>query len=349
MSITARDESTHEKGADKHWNESFYVNFFDREGGWGGVTRIGLSPNQGKADGLVCLYFPDGSFALTVEESPLRAFVSPGQELLAGALRHDCTEPCRSWRVRYAGKLRRFATGAALDAAALLGRAALEAAPAVDVEFDLAFDGYHEPFDYHMRQSRLPLDEVLRGLTPSRALAALRNAPLKVRQGMKMRGARHYEQAGRVTGKLVVEGASMNFRGSGQRDHSWGVRDWKVPTRWRWFVCQFGEEFAFNAARVELLGFQAVGGYVWHRGHCSPLRDWTLESTLDATGLGGRDLGLVLHTKSGETFSVSGEVLVNIPLRNQERRFVTVVNEGRARFRWRDQVGYGVSEFLEQR
>jgi hypothetical protein len=342
MSISTRDEGIHPQGTDKYWNESFYLNFFDDRGEWGGVTRVGLSPNQSQTDGLLCLYFPDGGVGVMHGVTPRATHVD---EIVGGDLRHDRIEPLRRWRVQYKGSLYRFENAAEITEHMLTNR--LDA-PQSDVEIDLEFTGYHEPFDYELRQRPLPLRTTLRNSGPRELLRGMRNLPLKLRQGLKMRGARHYEQAGSVVGTIKVDGETTDFTGSGQRDHSWGVRDWKVATRWRWFVCQFGEEMAFNAARVELLGFQAVGGYVWHKGKCSGLASWDLKNTFDESGVGGKHLELTLRTESGETFDVSGDVMVNIPLKNEEGRFVTMVNEGRARFQWQGHTGYGVSEFLEQ-
>ncbi len=342
MSISTHDEGIHPQGSDKYWNESYYVNFFDRSGEWGGVTRVGLSPNKNEADGLLCLYFPDGSVGVAHDVNALSHHVD---EQRGGDLRHDRLEPLRRWRIRYKGGVHRF------DDAFEINELTLSEglnAPKSEVDLDLEFTGYHEPFDYQMRQGPLPLSRTLGISSPADLVKGIRNLPFKVRQGMKMRSARHYEQAGSVGGTLKVNGQTVEFSGSGQRDHSWGVRDWKVATRWRWFVCQFGEEMAFNAARVELLGFQAMGGYVWHKGKCSGLASWDLENTFDESGLGGKHLKLTLRTVDGETFNVEGDVMVNIPLRNEEGRFVTMVNEGRARFQWEGHTGYGVSEFLEQ-
>jgi hypothetical protein len=42
-----------------------------------------------------------------------------------------------------------------------------------------------------------------------------------------------YEQPARVTGQITVNGAAITVDAPGQRDHSWGVRDWwRLPWLW---------------------------------------------------------------------------------------------------------------------
>ena len=48
--IQAKDEYTHPLGAEKHFNESMYFNFFDQGQGRGGFLRIGNRANEGYAD-----------------------------------------------------------------------------------------------------------------------------------------------------------------------------------------------------------------------------------------------------------------------------------------------------------
>ena len=172
MSIAAHDESIHTQGRDKYWNESFYLNFFDDKGEWGGVTRVGLSPNQSQTDGLMCLYFPDGGVGVAHGISPRAAHVD---EITGGDLRHERLEPLRRWKVQYSGALYRFADPSEITEHML--RDPLDA-PKSDVEIDLEFTGYHEPFDYHMRQGPLPLRKTLRDSNPGDLIRGVLPKPL---------------------------------------------------------------------------------------------------------------------------------------------------------------------------
>ena len=59
-----------------------------------------------------------------------------------------------------------------------------------------------------------------------------------------------FEQSARVTGEMTIGDERIEVHCPGQRDHSWGVRDWSAPRAWTWLTCQFGEEMAFNLSRV---------------------------------------------------------------------------------------------------
>jgi predicted secreted hydrolase len=124
--------------------------------------------------------------------------------------------------------------------------------------------------------------------------------------------AQHYEQAGRISGTIRIDNEMFNFSGHGQRDHSWGVRDTRVPTHWRWFSCQFGEDLCLNATRVETLAFRSYGGYVYHR------------------------------------FEIRGEAKINVPINAPTEETVVVANEACMRYQWQDRTTLGISEFMGQ-
>ncbi len=55
------DEGMHEVGTPSNWNESRYVDFWDRKLRIGGWYRIGVRVNEGHAEMSSCTYLPDGS------------------------------------------------------------------------------------------------------------------------------------------------------------------------------------------------------------------------------------------------------------------------------------------------
>lgn len=57
----------------------------------------------------------------------------------------------------------------------------------------------------------------------------------------------HFEQSGRVLGRTHLRGKTLDINGYGQRDKSWGVRDWANIVGWTWISAQFGEDYSFNA------------------------------------------------------------------------------------------------------
>jgi hypothetical protein len=77
----------------------------------------------------------------------------------------------------------------------------------------------------------------------------------------------HYEQSGSVHGELEVGGRQHAFEGVGQRDHSWGWRDWSGVREWHWVTGLFGAERAFNLFHVvDAAGSVSANGYVLDDG-----------------------------------------------------------------------------------
>jgi hypothetical protein len=343
-SFQQSDERRHQPGPHRHWNESFYVNFFDIDGNWGGASRIGFSPNQGAADGFVCLYFPDGATGF------IRTWDICSDHLdrcAGGPIEHVCVRPFEEWRLRYEGPIYYFEDPAQMGD---FGRSMLTHLPQKQVELDVKFEAIHDVFDFHVSMKRRLLSpgELLRKLKPSYLADHLGPAMRKVALLRTMSGAEHYEHAGRVDGRITVDGQTHEFTGFGQRDHSWGVRDMRVPASWRWFSCQFKDEMCFNAIRVEVLGIRASGGYVYHQGQAEALKDWSFQAQLDDSGRWARSVSIMLVAASGSRFEVTGTALANIPVLATTGGTVSLVNEARMRFSWRDRTGYGISEFMGQ-
>jgi hypothetical protein len=64
-------------------------------------------------------------------------------------------------------------------------------------------------------------------------------------------GVSRYEQPCRVHGEILVGTERIDFDGIGQRDHSWGHRDWwSFP--WCWTAGQLGDGTAFHASGVDV-------------------------------------------------------------------------------------------------
>jgi len=339
-----QDENVHPAGAHRYWNESFYLNFFDHEGRWGGATRIGLSPNQSFGEGFILFFFPGGGvgFIRAVEPCPDH----PGESKV-GPFIHECVEPFKTWKFRYQGPIFFFKDS---EAMADFSRTMLHQLPTKQLKVDLEFSAIHDIFDFHrsMKIKLISPGELFKKLRPSYFLTHLGPGLRKAKLLRTMSGAQHYEHAGRVSGAIEIDGERHSFDGFGQRDHSWGVRDMRVPSNWRWFSGQFQGEMCFNAIKVEILAFRASGGYVFHKGKAEAITDWSFKVELDDSQRWAKRFGLTMRTASGERFEVSGRAIDNIPVIVNTGGYVQVVNEAMAAIEWEGRVGLGVSEFMEQ-
>ncbi|GGY92447.1 DUF7064 domain-containing protein [Novosphingobium colocasiae] len=81
-----------------------------------------------------------------------------------------------------------------------------------------------------------------------------------------------FEQSGRVKGTITIEGRTIPFDTLGQRDHSWGTRNWGVNYHYKWFHAT-GEDSAIHFFKMEYLGRHLIRGYVYKDGHMSQIAD----------------------------------------------------------------------------
>ena len=74
-------------------------------------------------------------------------------------------------------------------------------------------------------------------------------------------GATRYEVSCNVHGEILVGDETIAFDGIGQRDHSWGVRDW-WSTGWVWTAGGLDDGTRFHTARIRVPGLEAFApGY----------------------------------------------------------------------------------------
>lgn len=93
-------------------------------------------------------------------------------------------------------------------------------------------------------------------------------------------GVSRYEQGCIVHGDILVGDETIAFDGIGQRDHSWGERDWWT-TRWLWTAGQLDDGTPFHGGKPEVAGIDYRPGYLGDRHHCG----FDHETTLGAEGL----------------------------------------------------------------
>ncbi len=343
ITVAPQDEALHVPAKDPLWSESFYLNFADRAGTLAGFTRLALHPLRKQAEGLVCLHLPHGKIGIThwfdLIEPPNNGGVR------TRALVHECLEPLRRWRIRYEGDLLVFDGAAQIPASV-----DSSASPAVTerVTVDLEIVGLHAPFYYpaYQKAKAGPPHLERSPVSFARRLRRALHRPREIVSALNARSGRHYEQSMQVRGSITIAAEQLPFDGTGHRDHSWGPRDWSAAHRWRWLSGQM-DGFAFNAMYLTIAGTHVTNGYVWCDGCCTPLQALELESTLDSTGLAGRDIRLRL-TAAGVRYDIEGEVLANVPLPIAGRGFSSMYSVGRARYRCGTRTGYGVAEFLER-
>lgn len=112
---------------------------------------------------------------------------------------------------------------------------------------------------------------------------------------------RHFEQSGTVTGTVTVDGVSRPVDGLGQRDKSWGVRDWAGIDGWEWIAAQFGPDLSFNATLAQVRGRQQPAGFVYVGGEPDAIVDVHVDYTWHRRHQPQAAV-ITLHVASGATY-----------------------------------------------
>jgi hypothetical protein len=125
-----------------------------------------------------------------------------------------------------------------------------------DVSLDLAFHGWNAPFSYHDNADGCP--------------------PFMAHD--------RYEQSGATEVTLDLRGRQVTFSGRGQRDHSWGPRNWAAMQHWKWMNCATRDgETAIHCMQMNAMGKQMITGYLYAEGTLSPVAHAAVDTELDDT------------------------------------------------------------------
>jgi hypothetical protein len=210
LKLEAKDEGRHLPGTDRFWGESWYHDFAAADGSYGGYLRLGLYPNQQLAWYWVHLV-RRGEPLVVVRDHEV-----PAADAVASS-RDEHRVEVASARVRGSWgpdePLRSYrittdGTGVALADPAEAFRD--ETGPEVDVHLDLTWTGVAAPFPYT--------------------------------------ATTRFEQSAWVAGDVTIGGERIEVRCPGQRDHSWGVRDWWL-FGWVWCSGRLDDGTWWHSAR----------------------------------------------------------------------------------------------------
>lgn len=152
--------------------------------------------------------------------------------------------------------------------------------------------------------------------------------------------AGHFEQAGRVTGWTRLRGRERRVNGTGERDKSWGERDWSRVERWDWIAGQFGDGFAFNVWQGSAGGEAGTSGYVWDGGVQRAVTAVEVRYQWGRRAHLARRAELRVAVEGGGSYDLVAEALGTFPL----LRGRLWIEETHARFRCGGRAGVGVIE-----
>ncbi len=207
--IDPADERTHPAGPEPLWSESYYLDFTAADGSVGGYVRIGRYPNLSGPDGPGVVWY----WACVV--GPDRSLVTLIDHTVAMPTRYESLE------VRGYGLWADHNVETPLD------------------HFSLGLEGFgvalDDPADTYrgLRGERTPLGFDLEWETDG----------LGFRWPDEMD---RYEIPCRVHGEVLVGDERIEFEGPGQRDHSWGPRDW-WSLGWCWTAWRMDDGTRYHA------------------------------------------------------------------------------------------------------
>jgi hypothetical protein len=313
---------THEPAADIEWNESYYFIFYDKEKKVGGMSRIGFKPN--KQDGMTFffLFLPDGSVAAyhandDASEYPRRFQVSNVQ--------HNCLENGK-WHYTFEGPMLIF------DDSKNFAKVKEDPQVITDLvggKIDLNYAAINETYEYseHMTPESLEIG--------------------------KKSGDRHWEQIGKVTGIVKVGDETYEIDGCiGQRDHTYGIRDWTGIGNWFYFVIWFNENLAVNPAAVMMEdGRIGTGGFIYKDGENIPLESIRMNNHLyQEDGIFPISTELELIDANGQKYILKAfpGVIIPVPFRGESGE-VSFLIQSFGSFQLDDiKGGYGSYEVLRR-
>lgn len=125
---------------------------------------------------------------------------------------------------------------------------------------------------------------------------------------------RHFEQVGRVTGWTRFKGRELEINGLGQRDKSWGVRDWQGIEGWNWISVQLGEDRAFNLWELWYQGRRHINGFFFRDGATHAVEKVEIVFQYGRRDHVPRAVRILINDVSGAATVVDGEALGHFPL-----------------------------------
>ncbi len=229
-------------------------------------------------------------------------------EFSVKGLRYRKIEPERRWSIDYHGEMTR--SGKDGEAKSM-------------VSMILEFEGLHHIFNY---RDCVTEDKV---------------------EMSKIAASEHTEQYGRLRGRLVIDGREVIIDALGERDHSWGVRDWIAPTMWIWLTAQFSDGTSMNLTKLMIEDGVVDAGYLFMGGRNLPLVGANVETDFAADG-SPRALSIVLKDKEGGEHRMRADIvrMAKLPFVGSGSAGMAIMYETLAKFDFQGLTGFGIAEYL---
>jgi hypothetical protein len=195
-----------------------------------------------------------------------------------------------------------------------LSACALAFTDGAGTSLEFHFTGLHPPFEYAQNRTGCP-----------RYLATNR-----------------FEQAGRFEGTLRLKDETFPLSLYGQRDHSWGTRDWDAIQHYKWIAAQNRDGAALNLTYSVVRGEVAFNGYVYSGGKMEGIVRADINTTYAGDGITHRAISAAVFDEGGRTTRLDATMFAVTELPMEQ----SVVVEGAARVAIDGIPGAGIFEWL---
>jgi hypothetical protein len=127
--------------------------------------------------------------------------------------------------------------------------------------------------------------------------------------------ATRYEQAAHVTGEVIVNGTRLPIDAPGQRDHSWGIRDWwRIP--WLWIAAHLDDGTDLHLTRLlPHRPFRSIGYVRGADGELAHVADCRVTAVPDARGIPPERTELLIEDLR---LTATARYFTSVPLRGPE-------------------------------
>jgi hypothetical protein len=249
--VLPEDEARHTPDGEDLWNESYYCDFVRSDGSMGGWLRLGLYPNRSLAWWTTWIVWPDRVGVCSVD---YRAPVPPGDGLVSESPASGTSVASRI-EIDLRRPLEEFRLAASTPAHFITPPEDVyvngeDSGTPVQLDLDLTWTTDGVPYHYDLTT--------------------------------------RYEIPCLVAGTVTVDGETFTVEGHGQRDHSWGVRDWWA-FGWCWCSMRLDDGTRIHLADIRMnLGIPVFFGYIQTPGQVYPATALTVTEDLGAHGFPSR-------------------------------------------------------------
>jgi len=224
------------------WNESYYFVFYDKKLNLGGMTRLGFKPNKQEGMAFFFLFLPDGSAAGYYRDQKVKDYT---KSLKVGGVNHNYYSQSK-WNYLFKGNMIIVKNPEDLPEVRDHPKLISETQK---VYMNITFKPINQTYEYseYMTPESLEIG--------------------------KRAGDKHWEQIATLSGNIQLGDQNYIINALGQRDHTFGVRDWTGIGNWLYYVVWFNKNLAINPAAIIINdGSLSTGGFLFKNGKNIPLK-----------------------------------------------------------------------------